>query len=179
MKRIDLALVTFVFASGLFAQGSQLSVGADVAIPLREFNNQSVRLGRGPAVGFEIPVGEKFGITLQAAYDFLVINNSSNGRGVRSDILIPVQAGLKYYFQGQQKGFYAHAQLGIHNTMTRYDDPMFNSNFVDPTWAMGLGYQLEQFDFGVRYNNLLGWNFKGGHPVGYLGVRVAFLFNLN
>ena len=177
MKRIDLVLAALVFAGGLYAQGSQISLGADVAIPLREFNNKNVRLGRGPAVGFELSVGEKFGITLQAAYDFLVSNDSIR-RG-KSSALIPVQAGLKYYLQGQQKGFYAHGQLGIHNTLTRYRDSIFNDNDIEPTWAIGLGYQLEQFDFGVRYNNLLGWNFKGGHPVGYLGVRIAFLFNFN
>lgn len=177
MERLTLALAVFLFAGGLFAQGSQVSLGVDVAIPLREFNN-NLRLGRGPAVGFELPVGKKFGITLQAAYDFLVTTDSINGR-VKSSILIPVQAGLKYYFQGQRKGFYAHGQLGIHDSMTRYRDPEHSSNFIDPTWAIGVGYQLEHFDFGVRYNSLLNWEPVGGGGVGYLGLRVAYLITLN
>ncbi|MEO7082066.1 MAG: hypothetical protein ABIY71_11085 [Flavobacteriales bacterium] len=178
MKGHALAVAVLLFTGGLFAQATQLSLGVDVAIPLREFNNRNVRLGRGPAVGFELPVGDRVGVTLQAAYDFLVANDSINGR-LKSAVLIPVQAGLKYYFQGQQKGFYAHGQLGIHDSMKRYRDFPFSSNDIEPTWALGVGYQLEQFDFGLRYNNLLGWNLKGFNPVGYLGVRVAYLFNLN
>ncbi|MEO5585458.1 MAG: hypothetical protein ABIQ75_08395, partial [Flavobacteriales bacterium] len=78
--------------------------------------------------------------------------------------------------------FYGHVQLGIHITRSRfYDDvnKVFNSNDIDPTWAIGLGYQLEHVDFGVRYNPLLDLKFKEALGVGYLGVRVAYLFTLD
>lgn len=176
MKRVNLVFAAFVFAGCLFAQGIQLSLGADVAIPLRKFNN-NLRLGRGPAVGYELPVGERLGVTLQAAYDFLVTNDSITGR-VKSSALIPFQAGLKYYFQGQQIGLYGHGQVGIHDSMTRYRDPNRSYNDINPTWAMGLGYQLEQFDFGVRYNSLFNLNYIA-HFRGYIGLRVTYLINLN
>ena len=177
MERITLTLVAFVFATGLVAQGKQISLGVDIAIPLREFDNR-LSLGRGPAVGFELPAGEKLGVTLQGAYDFLVTNDSIS-QIVKSSIMIPFQGGLKYYFKGQQEGFYAHAQLGIHFSMRKYYDEVYNSNSIDPTWAIGVGYQLEHFDFGVRYNSLLSWKNHGGGGVGYLGLRLAYLIKLN
>ena len=181
MGRITLCLVAFIFAAGLFAQSKQLSLGVDIVIPLREFDNR-LRLGRGPAVGFELPVGNTLGVTLQGAYDIMVTSDSLIGIRLKSYSLIPFQAGLKYYPQGQQKGFYGHVQLGIHITRSRfYDDvnKVFNSNDIDPTWAIGLGYQLEHVDFGVRYNPLLDLKFKEALGVGYLGVRVAYLFTMD
>ena len=177
MGRLTISLVAFIFAAGLFAQDKQLSLGVDLVIPLREFNNRN-RLGRGPAVGFELPVGNMLGVTLQGAYDFLVINKLIEPR-IKSHNMIPFQAGLKYYPQGQQKGFYGHVQLGIHFSMRRYYEDAYNSNDIDPTWAIGLGYQLEHVDFGVRYNPLLDLKFKDALGVGYLGVRVAYLFTLD
>lgn len=177
LKRLNFFWAASICAGSLFAQSSQLSLGADVAIPLRKFNNR-LTLGRGPAVGFELPLGERFGLTIHGAYDFLVINDPVHGRNTRS-VLIPAQAGLKYYFQGQQKGFYGHGQLGIHISMQRLPDPFYNFNSIDPTWAIGVGYQLERFDFGVRYNSLLNWKSNGGGGTGYLGLRVAYLIPLN
>jgi outer membrane protein W len=181
MKRIVLSLATVALAGGMMAQSNQLSFGADVALPMGDFGD-FYTLGIGPAVGFELPLGDKLGLTAQVSYMFLTPSSDFSDI-VKSSSMLPLQAGLKYYFQESQSGLYAHGQLGVHSTSTTIDlGPLgesteSSSNF---SWAIGAGYQLEKFDIGVRYNSISPDSDAGDEAESstYIGLRVAYLLNL-
>lgn len=96
---------------------------------------------------------------------------------------------MKYYFQDQQEGFYGHAQLGIHSVSTKTEDidlgPLgtqegVSSSTTNFSWAIGVGYQLEKLDLGLRYNSISpDSDIEGAKASSYIGLRVAYLISLN
>lgn len=187
-----MSFAAMALAGGVMAQSNQISLGADVALPMGDFGDV-YSLGIGPAVGFELPVGDNLGVTLQVSYMFLTVKDDFSDFIDKSSML-PVQAGLKYYFQDQQEGFYGHAQLGIHSssaTTAEYTIPGIpgltpdivvpsetesSSNF---SWAIGAGYQLEKLDIGVRYNSISpDSDVDGAEASNYIGLRLAYLLSL-
>ena len=168
------------------AQGPQLSLGVDLAMPLGDFGDFA-SFGVGPAAGIEFPVGDNIGVTVQVAYDFLTPNSDVKDL-VKSMSMLPAQAGIKYYFMDQQEGFYAHGQLGIHSMSTTSEDldlgPLgtiegettTSTNF---SWAIGAGYQLEKLDIGLRYNSISpDSDIEGAKANSYIGLRIGYLINL-
>ncbi|MFT3886120.1 MAG: OmpW family outer membrane protein [Flavobacteriales bacterium] len=183
--RILLIGAALVGTTAMMAQDNQLSLGADIALPLGDFG-KAYSLGIGPTVGFEIPVGDNLGVTLQAGYDIMMVKSDQKDF-IKSASMIPAQVGLKYYFQDQQEGFYAHGQLGIHNTSlkTKEQDlglitiPSETSTSTNFSWALGVGYQLESLDLGLRYNSISpDSDAKGAKAASYIGLRIAYLIHL-
>lgn len=177
-------------AANVSGQAMQISLGADVALPLGDFGD-FYTLGIGPAAGFELPVGDNIGITAQLSYQILMPSSDFSDL-VKSSSMIPAQVGLKYYFMDQQEGFYGHAMLGIHSTSVTTEDQTItvlgqtttiegstesSSGF---SWGIGLGYQLEKLDIGVRYNSISPDSDApdGTDPSTYIGLRLAYLINI-
>lgn len=168
-----------------FAQGTQLSVGADLALPQGDFSKE-FSLGVGPSLGAELPLGDKLGITLQAGYTILLLKEDIKSVLERAT-LIPVQAGLAYHFSDDREGLYVHGQLGLHSFTEKFksnaafgleEESESNTNF---SWAIGAGYRLAKLDLGVRFNSISPKEEEGGaeaEAFNYVGLRVAYLFNL-
>ena len=171
-----MSMAALAFASGMMAQDNQLSFGLDLALPMGDFADFA-SFGVGPAVGFELPVGDALGITIQVAYDFLTPNSDVKDV-VKSTSMIPAQVGLKYYFMDQQEGFYGHGQLGVHATNTTFETSLVeDQSSTNFSWAIGPGYQLEKLDVGLRFNSI---STDADAPDGtssstYIGLRVAYL----
>ncbi len=192
MKRIVMSMAAVALAGGMMAQSNQISLGADLAMPMGDFAD-AYSLGIGPTAGFELPVGDNLGVTVQLSYMFLTPNEDIKDF-VESASMMPVQAGLKYYFMEQQSGFYGHLQLGIHSSSYKSKEytipgvPGFTPDIVVPSetesssnfsWAIGAGYQLEKLDIGIRYNSISpDSDVEGAEASSYLGLRVAYLINL-
>jgi outer membrane protein W len=186
MKKIMLGMAALVLAGGIQAQSNQISLGADIALPMGDFGD-GYSLGIGPTAGFELPVGDNLGVTLQVAYDILMPKSELKDF-IKSSSMLPAQVGLKYYFQEQQNGFYGQAQLGIHNMHSKTKDidlggvtvegvSTSSSNF---SWAIGVGYQLEKLDLGLRYNSISpDSDIEGAKASSYIGLRIAYLLSLN
>lgn len=168
------------------AQSNQISLGADIALPMGDFGD-AYGFGIGPTVGFELPVGDNLGITLQLAYDILMPKSEVKDF-IKSSSMMPAQVGLKYYFQDQQEGFYAHGQVGVHSMSTKSEDidlgPLgtiegTKSSSTNLSWAIGVGYQLEKLDLGLRYNSITpDSDLEGAKASSYIGLRVAYLISL-
>ena len=186
MKKLTLALAAFTLAGGLFAQENQISLGVDIALPMGDFGD-GYSLGIGPTAGFELPISDNLSVTIQVAYDILMAKGD-NQDVIKSASMLPAQAGLKYYFQGDQAGFYGQGQLGIHAVSVKTEDIDLgpfgtiegssdsNTNF---SWAIGVGYQLEKFDLGLRYNSISpDSDVDGAKASSYIGLRVAYLISL-
>jgi outer membrane protein W len=107
--------------------------------------------------------------------------------------MLPAQVGLKYFFQDQQEGFYGHGQLGIHSmsftseertstttilgvttTTTIPSETTSNTNF---SWGIGVGYQMEKLDIGLRFNSISPDSDSpdGTNASTYIGIRAAYL----
>ncbi len=174
-----------LLASGLMAQGHQISIGADLLMPQGDFSKE-FSLGVGPTVGFEVPVGDKAGITIQAGYDILMLKDEIK-EVLDGATIIPAQAGLKYYFQESQSGVYAHAQAGIHAFSEKFkENSLFGleeeteskTNF---SWAIGAGYQLSKLDIGIRYNMVMAGEEEGeeeGEALSYIGLRIGYILSI-
>lgn len=190
MKKILTVVSALVLGMSAMAQDNQISLGLDAALPMGDFGD-FYSLGIGPAAGFELPVGDNLGITAQLSYQILMVQSDFSDL-VKSASMIPLQAGLKYYFQDQQEGFYGHAQLGFHMSSVTTEDQSFtflgttttiegstesSTNF---SWAIGVGYQMEKLDLGLRYNSISpDSDVEGAESSNYLGIRVAYLISLD
>ena len=178
-----------LLASGLMAQGHQISIGADLLMPQGDFSNE-FSLGVGPTRGYELPVGDKVGITIQAGYDILMLKDEIK-EVLEGATIIPAQAGLKYYFQESQSGVYAHAQAGIHAFSEKFkENALFGleaeteskTNF---SWGIGAGYQLSKLDIGIRYNMVMAGEEEGGsdgeeegEALSYIGLRIGYILSI-
>ena len=207
-------------ASYLSAQTTQLSLGADVGVPFGDMTEDGASLILGPTLGLEVPVGQ-VGITLQGGYSLVFMKDDARYTGWN---MIPAHLGLKYYFTEPQLGWYAHLQGGIHSMIRDFGEETttiitVNDNGTpnDPSddietsttatlpevgitstlfsYALGLGYQSERLDVGVRYQGI-GADDEDGLQVqipgagnehftyptspayNYIGIRIAYLFNL-
>ncbi len=178
-----------LLASGLMAQGHQISIGADLLMPQGDFSKE-FSLGVGPTLGYELPVGDKVGITIQAGYDILMLKDEIK-EVLEGATIIPAQAGLKYYFQESQSGVYAHAQAGIHAFSEKFkENALFGleaeteskTNF---SWGIGAGYQLSKLDIGIRYNMVMAGEEEGGsdgeeegEALSYIGLRIGYILSI-
>ncbi len=103
MMKLTLSLAAMALAGSMAAQSPQISLAADLGLPIGDFGDFASFIV-GPSVGFELPVGDKLGVTAQIGYQFVSLKNDNPF--IKSYSMIPVQAGLKYYFTEQQLGFY-------------------------------------------------------------------------
>lgn len=177
MKHIVMSIAAVALAGSMMAQSPQLSLGLDAGIPLGD-DADFYSLTVGPAAGFEFPVGDKIGLTAQLAYHFALMKSEFDGLSLT---LLPIQAGVKYYFTESQLGPYAHGQVGIHSSTAKVEvlGVSLTESQSDLSWAIGAGYQLEKLDIGLRYNVIT--NGDADLDVSnssYIGIRLGFLLSL-
>ena len=169
-----------VLSGGLFAQSNQLSIGVDAALPMGDFGD-AFNLGIGPAVGFELPVGDNLALTAQVSYMFLMPESSF----IKSASMLPAQLGAKYHLAGDQTGLYFHGMAGIHSTRITTEDlnlgiitiPGQSSSESNFSWGVGVGFQLEKLDIGVRYNSITPGDTPGATASNYIGARIGYLLS--
>lgn len=163
-------------AGTTMAQNGRFSIGAELGLPMGDFGD-GAGIGFGGTVGYEHPIGDMMGIGLRAGY--LTFSGKDGGP---SSSMIPAQAFFKYYFMEAQDGFYAMADLGIHNfrvDLGSYTDP-FTGTTIDLgtasstnlSYAPEIGYHLANIDLGLRYQLIS----TTGSTTSYLGVRIAYVF---
>lgn len=187
MKKIVTVLSALVLGTTAMAQGNQISLGLDAALPMGDYAD-GYSLGIGPAAGFELPVGDNLGITAQLSYQILMVNSDLKDF-IASASTIPIQAGLKYYFQEQQEGVYGHAQIGVHMGTVKTEDIDLgpfgtiegeSESSTNMSWAIGAGYQMEKLDIGLRYNSISpDSDIEGAKAATYIGLRIGYLITLD
>lgn len=189
MKNFLLSMSAMVLAGSMMAQSSQLNLGVDLALPMGDFG-KVYSLGVGPTVGVELPVGRNLGVTAQLAYDILMVKSDYSDM-MKSASMIPIQLGAKYYFQDNQDGLYGHAHLGVHSMTSKTKDidlgPLgkiegSSNSSTNFSWGIGVGYQMESIDIGLRYNSITpdkDAKDAGAKASSYIGLRVAYLISFN
>ncbi|HKR03681.1 MAG TPA: outer membrane beta-barrel protein [Bacteroidia bacterium] len=190
-----------VLAAGTtMAQNGRFSVGAELGLPLGTFGDGS-GIGFGGTLRYELPLGDKMGLTGTAGY--MVFSGKEftiSGGGVipdqtvkgNSSGIIPIQVGFKYYFNEAQDGFYAMAEVGVHMAMVKvatYDSNGLptgteTESSTNLSYAPGLGYHLANLDFGLRFQlftqkhteeTIVG-PISATTTSSYIGLRVAYVF---
>jgi len=169
MKKVILTLVGIVAFSAIFAQdgttGAELSVGANVGLPIGDFSKTS-NVGVGGTVKFAYNFTPAAAATLEAGYmsfggkDFM-------GYKVPALNMIPIKAGFRYTLNG---GVYFEPQLGV--TSMSAKGASSASGF---TYAINIGYRMTPgIDVGARYETIS----KDGNG-SFIGLRVAYSFSLS
>ena len=87
MRKILLSIVLVVAVS--WSSNAQVSVGADFALPSWE----GTSIGYGVSAGYELDAGDQLGITAQAGYLIMGVDDAF----FSNYSMIPVQLGAKYY----------------------------------------------------------------------------------
>ena len=184
MKKHLLTLVAiFGLGTASFAQMGPVSLGVELALPLGDFAEVNP-LGYGLSVGYEHPVGEKLGITAQLGYIMLAVDDEFSDFVDRSSML-PIQAGVKYYFTERGNGPYAHGQIGVHSlSITTKDIDLGPLGTIEGetesesylSFAIGAGYELNnKLDIGLRFNVITpDSDIEDAEASNYIGLRVAY-----
>ena len=185
MKKIITSVVVAIslicVSSVSKAQDGRFSIGAEIGLPMGDFGD-AAGLGIGGSIRYEAPMGDHIGLTGTAGY-ISFSGKEILGFKLESSYLIPLQAGLKYYFDEQQSGFYAQAELGFHmykSSEATVDLTTGTITFEDKakaafSYAPEIGYHLESLDFGVRYQLVS----TEGSTTSYLGFRIAYVLGGN
>ena len=192
MKKIFflVAMVAFLGVT-IEAQAQEFrgSAGLEIALPMGDFGD-AYTLGYGLSVGGELPVGDNLGVTATVGYLLLSVDSELKDF-VKSSAMIPAQLGLKYYFDEQQTGAYAHGQIGVHSNSTTFEDTEDivvggitvlegqegeTESDTNLSWAIGAGYFVnENIDLGLRYNSITSGEDEVD-ALSYIGVRAAYNF---
>jgi hypothetical protein len=168
-----LIVATLVTAScfSAFSQG-RFSFGPEIGVPLGNFSNFT-SVGIGAFGRYEAPIQSvpKLNWTAQLSLiDFF----GKNIDGVKvSTFMLPVMGGIKYYANERFNGFYGSVDLGFVYVSEHSKVDLGNGQTISPSnstsriaLAPGAGYEMGEWDFGVRFN-LMG-------DFSYLNLRAAY-----
>jgi hypothetical protein len=184
---VTVLLVSFAFASKAQttpptntspSSGSEwrLSVGPEVGLPIAGYSN-AYSWSFGGSAQLDIPVASKLYVTVNAGYDDLFVKSGEfPGRNLQ---LIPVKAGLRYFFIGDL--VYGQAQAGA--TILGNKTGAFADKSAAFTWTPQVGVLLKlaeknYLDVGFRYESVVNGFYNGGTNLSTLGLRVAYSFGL-
>jgi hypothetical protein len=182
-KQIFLLLVAVGLYTTSFAQLGPVSLGLELAKPTGDFGD-AYPLGFGLSAGYEHPVGEKLGITVQVGYVLLTVDDDISDF-IDKASMMPLQAGLKYYVSEFGSGLYIHGQIGVHSvSVTTKDFSLLGVTVEGETdsetslsFAIGLGFMAtEKLDIGLRYNIITPPSDApdDADASSYIGLRLAY-----
>ncbi len=201
MKNVWTALALMATTVGM-AQESRLSGGLELAFPMGDYG-KAAGIGFGVSLGYEIPVNDNIGMVYHLGYinfsgkDVEIANAAGQITKTKgsSQGVIPIQAGLKYYFTDNQEGAYAGLLLGMHMAFVKVpevDAVTFaitekTETQVNFSLAPMLGYMVtENVDVSLRYQMIFSSTeevdmvtFETNKKTvnnSYLGLRIAYMF---
>ncbi|HCW07373.1 MAG TPA: hypothetical protein DGG95_08420 [Cytophagales bacterium] len=138
----------------------EVSAGVDVALPAGDLS-KAVGNGFGLSARYENEFGKRMSWLVDAGF------LSFSGKGsAKSITMVPLQAGLKYYFQDQINGLYVMGELGFHLVSGG------SKSETDFGVAPGIGYYFSDFDLGLKFQTI---NSPQGN-YDYIGFRAAYIF---
>ncbi|MFA6248025.1 MAG: outer membrane beta-barrel protein [Mucilaginibacter sp.] len=173
MKKVLLLLTVLCGLSiSSFAQssneGGKWNIGLDAGLPVGKLHN-STNFVLGASVKYEHPIATSTFVTISAGYNRFFYNDDAKallkafGSDKSGEGLIPVKAGLKYYFS---EGFFGEAQAGAGFSTESGGGTAF-------VYSPGIGYSFAGgFEAGVRYE---GYS-SDGRSTAMTALRVGYRF---
>lgn len=175
MKKLFLSLALVAglgFAASAQTEGAvrKLSIGAEFGIPT-EKGSKDLFIAGG-SLQFEQPIATSLNLTVSAGYLSQMVTGDSKDAfkalGLPTSFgVIPLKAGVKYYFGGN---FYAAGEAGAAISTETGGETSF---VYAPT--LGASFSVSDkssLDFGVRYET---WSKSS---MSFVGLRAAYAFGL-
>ncbi len=141
---------SFLAVTGALAQ---FSIGAELALPMGSPFSDGFDMGFGGSVNYQKPINDNLSWTAYAGYQTFSAKNLPSGYSA-SFSMIPIQAGVKYYFTESGAGFYGELDLGIFFGSASASGPGISGSSSESKFGFtpALGYRVGSFDIGARYN---------------------------
>jgi hypothetical protein len=157
-QKICKLLFSALFVFAITPAFSQFSAGLDLGFPSGSWSD-GWGVGVGVSGRYEAQIQPNLNWT--ASLGFISFSGKTvAGNKLSSETIVPVQGGVKYYFQKSNSGVYGGADIGLwfanNNAGTKFG------------FSPGIGYRLPQFDFAFRYNVVT--------DISYWGLRAAYIF---
>ncbi|HLZ87688.1 MAG TPA: hypothetical protein VKQ52_10620 [Puia sp.] len=153
----------------------RISVGPEAGLPLGNYSN-GYNWYFGGSAQLDIPVMHSLFVTVNAGYDNLFAKSGEiPGTNLQ---LIPLKAGLKYFFIGDL--VYVQAQAGATIVANKTDVLADKSAAFTYTPQVGVLLKLapkNYIDVGFRWEQTSSF-YNGGSNLSTLGLRVAYTFGL-
>jgi len=180
MKQLlSVVLLTVLFTGFINAQSQGVSIGGNVALPIGDWSDVA-NTGFGGTATYERSFAPN--ITGQVYAGYLTFGGDETEGFSYSYSMIPIMAGVKYFFQ-PGKGFYANALLGVHLFTADIDYPAEYEEFftidsetsTEFSFGVGAGYEIpvggkNAVDISAHYMLISDAN--------YIGARIAYRFGL-
>ena len=171
MKKILLLAVFAVAAFTVSAQTegkgkTRFSIGLEAGLPVGDAGDFYSSI-LGGSVKAEIPVASSLFATISGGYTSLSPKKEWKDLGVESAGIVPLKAGLKYFFT---KNIYGAGEIGAAVGTEKGAETLF-------AWTPGIGISYpvsdkNDVDFGVRYES---WS-KDGGSIDQIGFHIALKF---
>ena len=177
MKKVFLA-AAFVVAGFIGANAqkgnNQIGVGVDLGLPMGDFGD-AYKLGIGGYVKGLFGIGSAGQISLTTGYtSFSAKDEFKDALGADKikGSVIPIMVGYRHNFTG----FYVEPQVGYGIYGTKIEGGIFEMDDSEGafTYALGLGYSVNGFDIGARYESAS----KDGDSQSMIGFRIGYNFTL-
>lgn len=169
-------IIFTVFASVAQRGNSQLQISAQLSVPTGDLS-KIVKAGTGYSVKGLLGIGEEpQQITLEIGNSFFNLKGKYITGAVSSYYSSwPLYLGYRRYY----KNIYTETQLGIaFNTFQAFRTDTIASIEQSKTYlagAAGIGYQLNKFDFGIRYQYS---PIKNDADIAFFAFRAAYSFSV-
>ncbi|GGI25906.1 outer membrane beta-barrel protein [Pedobacter mendelii] len=153
------AVVALFFSTNVNAQSSQkLGIGLNVGIPTTEGYSFAI----GGDLRYQFDIDKQLSIPVTAGYTNFKVKDFDASFGV-----IPVKAGVKYFFNDSGAGAYGLAELGAGFGTNKGSGTSFvYSPAIGYSWSNGL-------DLAAKYEG-----YSNNGSIGYAGIRLAYGFSL-
>ena len=162
-KRSLLVLAFSFFAvTGALAQ---FSLGAELALPMSTPFSDVYGIGFGASAHYDGSINDNLSWVGGIGYNSY---SGKNGNTYTFSI-IPITAGIKYYFTESNAGFYGSGDLGLFIGSSNVPGSTSESKIG---FGFGAGYRLEKIDISLKYN-IISYT---GVDANNLGLRVAYVF---
>jgi len=171
----------------LEARLGAVSVGLEL-VPTKKTTGSR---GYGGYWGYEYYCGEKFGITSQAGFIKLGVNdtlktfqsnltnaNSGTDLFLNRAYMVPWHIGVNYFLNRRGQGIYTHLSFGAHSflfEMIGFSKLRWSETYV--SGVIGIGYIInKKIDLGLCLKWIAADNEKeNSEAAKYLGIRCAFI----
>ena len=151
---------------------NQIGIGAEIAFPTGTFG-EAFKTGFGGWAKFLFGVGKYDQVSFSSGFTSFTAKGSGTQASASIGIL-PILIGLRHTIT---QGLYVEPQLGYgsyHAKVSASGQSASDSKGAF-TYALGLGYVIDNIDFGVRYQNgkIEGDNYSN------VAIRVGYNFDLH
>ena len=148
---------------------NEIGIGAEIAFPTGPFG-ESFKTGFGAWAKFLFGVSTKAQISFSTGYTGFSANGSGS-EGSASVGILPLLLGYRHIIS---KGLYIEPQAGYgtYHAKVKIQEQSVSGSQGAFTYALGLGYVVNDVDFGIRYQNAT----IDGSDFSNVAIRIGYNF---